>query len=131
MNNAGLIEYISKAKKAKKPEKKSEGRPWGNFQQFTENIYSTVKIITVDPGQKISLQFHRERDEFWKILSGECVVRIDDEIFQARKGDEFFIPKEIIHRIETIYSSVEILEISSGEFDEDDIVRVKDEYGRA
>ena len=116
---------------AKKPEKKFEQRPWGNFQQFTENEISTVKIITVNPNEKISLQFHRERDEFWKVLSGKCVITVgDDTFFQAKKGDEFFILKGVRHRIETDSLPAEILEISFGKFYEDDIVRIEDAYER-
>jgi len=125
MNNA-CLKYIP----SKKPEIKFEKRPWGNFQQFSENIPSTVKIITVNANEKISLQFHRERDEFWRILSGKCIVTIGDDTFQAKKNDKFFIPREASHRIEALSLPVEILEISFGKFYEDDIVRIEDAYER-
>ena len=114
----------------KKSETNFEKRPWGGFQQFTNNELSTVKIIKIDSYSKLSLQFHHNRDEKWIVLSGECHVTIGEDSFKAKKGDEFFIPREVKHRAETFSLSAEILEISSGEFDEEDIVRINDAYGR-
>ena len=47
-----------------------EQRPWGNFERFTLNEKTTVKIITVNAGEELSLQKHNNRTEFWKIISG-------------------------------------------------------------
>lgn len=107
-----------------------EERPWGNFIQFSENQSSTVKIITVDPNQTISLQSHKHRNEFWKILDGNGVVTIGDEIMPAVQDDEFFIPQNTKHRIATQDTGIRFLEIAIGDFDEDDIERFEDEYGR-
>lgn len=107
-----------------------EKRPWGSFKKFTENTRSTVKFITVNPHSKLSLQRHMLRDEFWIVVSGECRVIIGDKNKLAKKGDEFFICRGINHRVETENAPVEIMEISTGEFDEDDIIRIEDEYGR-
>ena len=46
-----------------------EVRPWGNFERFTLNEQSTVKIITVNPGEAFSLQVHGHREEFWRGVS--------------------------------------------------------------
>ncbi len=105
-------------------------RPWGGFTRFTLNEQSTVKILDVKPNSKLSLQFHNNRKEFWFVLGGEGKVQIKDDILDAKKGDEFFIKTGDKHRIMTQDSELKILEISFGEFDEDDIVRVEDEYGR-
>ncbi|MDD5318636.1 MAG: phosphomannose isomerase type II C-terminal cupin domain [Candidatus Pacebacteria bacterium] len=105
-------------------------KPWGNFTQYTLNTPSTVKIILVEKGQSTSLQFHKHRDEFWKVLKGEAILTIGNEIHQAKVGEEFFITAETIHRIEAGNTDVELLEISFGTFDEEDITRLKDNYGR-
>ena len=105
-------------------------RPWGKFEQFTHNEVSTVKILTVKPGEKLSLQYHYNREEFWRVLSGEPIVLVGDEEKQAKKGDEFFIAKEANHRLMGGNETAEILEIAFGDFDENDIVRVEDNYGR-
>lgn len=111
--------------------KKTHQRPWGSFEKLTYNVRSTVKIITVEPHSKLSLQYHKHRDEFWKVINGECIVVVNGGSFKAKKGDDFYIPRKIRHRISTSTSRVEILEISLGKFSECDIVRIEDEYGRA
>ena len=45
-----------------------EERPWGNFRQFSHNELSTVKIISINPNSSLSLQYHNNRSEFWKII---------------------------------------------------------------
>lgn len=107
-----------------------EERPWGNFEQFCKNSVSTIKIINVQPNSKLSLQFHNKRDEFWKILSGKGEVVIGENTFEANEGNEFAIPVRQLHRIQTKDYPLKILEISFGDFDENDIVRLEDDYGR-
>lgn len=111
--------------------KHQETRPWGKFEQFCHNEKVTVKIISVEPNSKLSLQYHHKREEFWRVVSGSGKVRIGDDVLDANVGDEFFIPVEKIHRMMTEESPMQIMEISFGEFDEDDIVRVEDDYNRA
>jgi mannose-6-phosphate isomerase-like protein (cupin superfamily) len=109
---------------------KNEKRPWGNFKQFTENEISTVKIINVEVGQNLSVQYHNKRSEFWVVLEGNPLITLGEKSELAKVGDEFFIEKKMIHSIGAPNDKVQILEISFGEFDENDIVRIKDFYGR-
>ncbi|MEK7610044.1 MAG: phosphomannose isomerase type II C-terminal cupin domain [Patescibacteria group bacterium] len=113
------------------PKPYREERPWGEFVEFIRNISSTVKIITVKSGESLSLQTHSKRDEFWRILSGEGNVEIDDKRISAKIGDTHFIPRTTKHRIEAGNTDLVVLEISLGDFDEKDIVRLEDKYGRA
>ncbi|MDP1707226.1 MAG: phosphomannose isomerase type II C-terminal cupin domain [bacterium] len=110
---------------------KKEERPWGNFERFTLNEKTTVKIITVNDGESISLQTHENRDEFWRMLKGSCVIRIGDKDNQANEGDAFFCPRGSEHRITGGTGGISILEIAFGDFDESDINRLEDRYGRA
>ncbi len=105
-------------------------RPWGNFHRFTLNNPSTVKIITVAPNEGFSLQTHEKRAEFWHILDGQGSVEIDGVTSEVSKGDEFFIDIGSTHRASAGDLPLEILEIAFGEFDEDDITRLEDRYGR-
>jgi mannose-6-phosphate isomerase-like protein (cupin superfamily) len=107
-----------------------ENRPWGSFEKFTHNIQSTVKILTIEPNTELSLQYHFNREEFWKVLSGEPTIQIDETKTKAKAGDQFFIPKKIKHKIFGGKEIVQILEISLGEFDEKDEVRLEDKYNR-
>ncbi len=121
-------------------EKYSEKRPWGKFEQFSKNQPTTVKIITVNAGEELSLQTHERRAEFWRVLSGQGEVTIGEHKMPAKKGDEFFASLGVPHRIAAGSLSsagrvpmgpLEVLEISFGDFDEADIVRLEDNYKRA
>src|SRR3989338_6707278 len=107
-----------------------EKRPWGGFRRFTLYEKTTVKIITVSAGQAFSLQHHANRSEFWRILSGKAAVTVGNDTKEGKAGDEFFISAGSLHRLEAI-EETQFLEIAFGNFDEQDIVRIKDNYGRA
>lgn len=109
---------------------KEEQRPWGSFRQFTLNKPSTVKLVNVSAGKQLSLQYHNDRDEFWKILDGNPTIIVGDTETIARKGDEFFVPRKTHHRIRANEQDVLILELAFGAFDENDIIRLEDSYGR-
>lgn len=105
-------------------------RPWGSFTRYTNNEVSTVKILCVNKGEEFSLQYHAHRDEFWKILKGQPEITIDDKKYYPKDGEEFLIKAGMDHRINAPVDDVLVLEISKGEFDENDIVRIEDKYGR-
>ena len=106
-------------------------RPWGSFTRFTNNEPSTVKILHINKGEEFSLQYHTHREEFWKILKGSPEIVVGEEKFYPNEGEEFIITVGVNHRISAPKDDVMVLEISKGEFDEDDIVRVEDKYNRA
>ncbi|MFA6408155.1 MAG: phosphomannose isomerase type II C-terminal cupin domain [Candidatus Paceibacterota bacterium] len=107
-----------------------EIRPWGNFERFTLNEKSTVKIITVDSNESTSLQTHENRDEFWRVLRGSGTIHIGGADHDAHEGETFFCPRHSEHRISGGPSGTVFLEISFGDFDENDIHRLEDRYGR-
>jgi len=108
-----------------------EERPWGNFRQFTHNEITTVKIISINKGCSLSLQYHNHRVEFWKVLSGHPFVIVGEEKINAEPGNEFRVENLQIHQLEAINDDVQVLEIAYGDFNEEDIIRIKDKYGRA
>jgi mannose-6-phosphate isomerase-like protein (cupin superfamily) len=107
-----------------------DDRPWGNFERFTLNEPSTVKIITVQAGEAFSLQTHAHRQEFWRILNGSGRIIIDDRTHEATPGEEFIIEPGQTHRAEGGEHGLVFLEIAFGNFDENDITRIEDRYGR-
>ncbi|MEK7144918.1 MAG: phosphomannose isomerase type II C-terminal cupin domain [Patescibacteria group bacterium] len=107
-----------------------EKRPWGNFERFTLNEKSTVKIITVNPGEEFSLQSHKHRGEFWRILSGTGYITLDQNRKATHTGESFFSPVGHEHRMEADPDGLTFLEIAFGDFDEKDIKRIEDKYGR-
>lgn len=107
-----------------------EERPWGGFKTLAKNCKVTVKVIEIEPYGRLSLQYHQNRMEHWMVVKGECVVTIDDKEFDASEGDEFLINQNIRHRIESKKEKVVVVEVAFGDFDENDIVRLEDIYGR-
>ena len=110
--------------------KKIVKKPWGEFKQFTLNEKSTVKILTIKPNQAFSLQSHKNRKEFWYFLDNPAKVTIGNKTIKTKKGSEIIIKPHQNHRIEALSKIVNVLEIAFGEFDEKDIKRIKDKYGR-
>src|SRR3990167_466997 len=98
-------------------------KPWGNFRQFTHNSSSTVKIITVNPGETLSLQNHAKRSEFWRVTRGEGVIEVNGAKHHVQVGDERSIPIGAKHRLKAGPNGIQVLEIATGNFDEEDIVR--------
>ena len=108
-----------------------EQRPWGAFRRFTHNQVSTVKIITVKPGQLLSLQLHRHRDELWVALDPGLQVTVGERTWHAEAYEEIYIPRRTRHRAAGAGPRPSRwLEIAFGKFDEEDIVRLEDRYGR-
>ena len=113
------------------PSRRRDERPWGYFDQFTGGEPSTVKILHVRAGEEFSLQTHAHRDEFWRIIAGSGSVIIGEQTHPAEIAAEFWIPRTVAHRaMGGSENDLEILEISFGQFDENDIVRLADTYGR-
>ncbi len=106
-------------------------RPWGQFQQFVSNETVTVKIITVEPGHRLSLQTHEHRGEFWQVLDVPIEVTVGDRTWVAQPGEAVWVPCGAVHRMANHGErSGRLLEIAFGDFDEADIVRLEDDYAR-
>lgn len=106
-------------------------RPWGQFEQFVSNESVTVKIITVNPGQRLSLQTHGHRAEMWQVLDVPLDIQVDDRTWAAQAGEQIWVPQGSRHRMANSGGEPgRLLEIAFGHFDEDDIVRLQDDYDR-
>ncbi|MFA5889288.1 MAG: phosphomannose isomerase type II C-terminal cupin domain [Candidatus Paceibacterota bacterium] len=105
-------------------------KPWGSFTRFTNNESSTVKLLYINKGERFSLQYHTHREEFWEIIRGSPEIIIGDKTYYPHEGEEFTIAPLAKHRISAPKDDVVVLEISEGEFDESDIVRIEDDYNR-
>lgn len=104
-------------------------KPWGSFKQFALNKKCTVKIIDVNPNGVLSLQTHLKRDEEWYFLT-KGYVQLGDKIKKLKKGSLIKIPRNTAHRLLARNKPVSVLEISFGNFNEKDITRLEDKYGR-
>jgi mannose-6-phosphate isomerase len=108
----------------------SENRPWGKFEKFHENKPCTVKLIYVNANSRLSLQYHKKRSEFWKVIKGTAMVEIGEKTITLQEGETITIPKQTKHRVLALENDCIILEIAYGKFDENDIVRLEDDYHR-
>ena len=113
------------------PVVETERRPWGSFERFTLNEPATVKIIQVAPGPRLSLQRHRHRDELWVALDPGAVFEVAGRRIKPEVGERVLIRAGDTHRLGSDGPAVRVMEIAFGHFDEDDIERLEDEYGRA
>jgi mannose-6-phosphate isomerase-like protein (cupin superfamily) len=106
-------------------------RPWGKFRSFPYVQAGSIKIITVNPGESLSLQYHKKRSEFWVILDTGLEVTAGDRVWQPKVDEEIFIPRKIPHRVRCIGEKpARIMEIWIGKSRESDIIRLEDAYGR-
>ena len=107
-------------------------RPWGSYEGIDAGGRYQVKRLTVNPGQKLSLQMHHHRAEHWIVVSGTArVVRGDEEILLT-ENQSTYIPLGARHRLENPgLVPLHLIEVQSGSYlGEDDIVRFEDAYNR-
>lgn len=113
------------------PETLISHRPWGTFEQLSLNRTSTVKVITVQPGSRLSLQRHQHRSELWQVLDGPMEVRVGDRTWTAGPDERVWVPAGALHRMGNPGGApARVLEVAFGSFDEDDIERLQDDYDR-
>ena len=107
-------------------------KPWGRYKTILTAEKFKLKIIDVEINMQLSLQYHRRREEHWIIVAGKAEVHIDESITRKEVGDYLYIPRGHKHRIKNIGNSVlTFIEVALGDYiQEDDIVRIKDDFGR-
>jgi mannose-1-phosphate guanylyltransferase/mannose-6-phosphate isomerase/mannose-1-phosphate guanylyltransferase/mannose-6-phosphate isomerase len=106
-------------------------RPWGKFRRFPHEDGGAVKIITVEPGGRLSLQYHDGRAEFWVVLDPGLEVTVGDRVWLAAANEEILIPRRAPHRMRNVgQAPARVMEIWIGRSAESDIVRLSDDYDR-
>ena len=107
-------------------------RPWGKFYIIHDEPFYKIKRIEIDPGQRISYQYHEKRSESWTIIEGVGTLTLDDNNRNVVEGDNIKIPKKVKHRIANNgLKKLVFIEVQTGTyFGEDDIVRIEDDYNR-
>ena len=107
-------------------------RPWGYFDSVIQNDNYQIKIISLNPGAKISLQKHEHRSEHWIVILGIATVTRETEEYELRVNESTFIRAGEVHRLSNNQSfELKIIEIQTGEYlGEDDIIRLDDIYQR-
>jgi mannose-6-phosphate isomerase len=106
-------------------------KPWGKVTTYALNQPSSVRIITIEPGQETSEHYHQLRDEQWIVLDAGLRIQIGNRVVDAGPGDEFMVASEEPHRITNAGERRgRVLEIAQGYTTEDDTFRLQDDYGR-
>lgn len=107
-------------------------RPWGWYQVLDAGPRFQVKRIVVYPGGRLSLQRHFHRAEHWVVVRGTALVTHGETQSLLRENESTYIPLGHVHRLENPGKiDLELIEVQSGSYlDEDDIVRLEDQYDR-
>lgn len=107
-------------------------KPWGWEIIFAHTERYAGKILHVEPGEALSLQYHEEKDETLYLLSGsyELMVEEDGQLTRhsMQPGDCYRIRPHCRHRMIAGPEGCDIIEVSTPELD--DVVRIEDRYGR-
>lgn len=109
-------------------------KPWGHELVWAKTDRYVGKILHIEPGHLLSLQYHERKDETIFVLKGEIVFRVQeqgtDELVERpmREGEAYRVTPGTVHQMEAVVST-DLLEVSTPELD--DVVRLKDRYGRA
>ena len=107
-------------------------RPWGHYEVLLDEAEYKVKRITVNPGERLSYQYHVHRQESWVGVQGVGILTLDGYEYPMKPGTELHIPYHVPHMIENAGEEpLVFIEVQTGTyFGEDDIVRLHDNYGR-
>ena len=107
-------------------------RPWGWYQTMDLGDRFRVKRIQVTPGKQLSLQKHHHRAEHWIVVRGTAEVTHDGVVTLVRENESIYLPLGTVHRLSNPGRiPVEIIEVQTGAYlEEDDIVRIEDDFGR-
>jgi mannose-6-phosphate isomerase-like protein (cupin superfamily) len=106
-------------------------KPWGYELIFAKTPRYVGKILHINQGETLSLQYHNVKEETLFVIRGELALTIESDgdrrVLPLREGESFHIPPRLIHRMEAVIDT-DVAEVSTPELD--DVVRLEDRYGR-
>ena len=106
-------------------------KPWGYELIFAKTARYVGKILHINQGETLSLQYHNVKEETLFVVRGELKLTIESDgdrrVLPLREGESFHIPPRLIHRMEAVIDT-DVAEVSTPELD--DVVRLEDRYGR-
>lgn len=107
-------------------------RPWGSFTVLQKTPCYWVKKLVIKPQQQLSLQYHKYRDEDWYVIEGVGELTLQNRKYQIEKNDKWHISSFVLHRIKNTQKkgNLIIVEIATGKPEENDIIRLEDDYNR-
>ena len=107
-------------------------RPWGWYEVIDEGDRYKIKNIEVNPGERLSLQYHYHRSEHWVVVTGTAFVHVGDIEKLLYQNESIYVPPIVKHRLSNPGRvPLRIVEVQCGTYlEEDDIIRLDDEYNR-
>lgn len=103
-------------------------KPWGHELIFAVTKKYVGKLLVIDRGHRLSLQFHRKKHESLLVLKGRLKLTLGKSTRTVGEGTAFSIPPKTVHRFEAAKGRVTLVEVSTPEIW--DVVRLQDDYGR-
>lgn len=107
-------------------------KPWGYEILWAHTDRYVGKILHIDAGHVLSLQYHEQKHESIYVLRGRMIYRYKDgEELRERvmvPGEAQQVATGRVHQFEAI-ETTDVLEASTNHLD--DVIRLKDRYGRA
>lgn len=104
-------------------------KPWGREEWLVVGRRIVMKRLVIRAGQRLSLQYHQEKEEAWLIVRGTAEIRFQETTGALEPGDVLHLLPGTVHRIGARDEDVELLEASTPELA--DVVRVEDDFGRS
>jgi quercetin dioxygenase-like cupin family protein len=106
-------------------------KPWGYELHWAKTERYVGKILHINAGHALSLQYHKKKEETIYLYSGKLLYEIDVDgklkKIEMKPGDSIHVVPNTIHRM-TAIEDCDVLEASTPELD--DVVRLEDRYGR-
>lgn len=125
------MSFVTKPIPAEPPPVAQVERPWGSFRQYAFNRETTVSLMTVQPGRRLSLQSHTGRAELWIVLDEGATVQVGETMRSPGAGEEIWIPPNEKHRLANPGARpVRVLEVAFGNWQQADITRYEDDFQR-
>ena len=107
-------------------------KPWGHEEIWAETDKYVGKLLVINPGERLSRQYHQIKDETVYVLKGELVLEIgqgdNKERLLLGTGARYRVRPGTIHRFAAPSTGCTLIEVSTPELE--DVIRLEDDYGR-
>lgn len=115
-----------------KTEPRHVDKPWGNELIWADNELYVGKVLHIEEGEILSLQYHERKDETIHVLTGRIALTVGAradalEVVELPEGSGYRLEPGVVHRMEALETS-DVLEASTPHLE--DLVRLEDRYGR-
>ena len=128
-----IVDILKRRKRQEHYVHKTVKRPWGCYTVLDMGEGFKVKLVEVKPGHSLSLQLHRKRSEHWVVVEGTAKIIKGEKSYILHANESTYISIGCVHRLmNPTGCPLKIVEVQAGKYlEEDDIVRLRDDFGRS